>query len=229
MQQEKVQYRIDVHDVPAPFKEVMKQYEQFLNAENQDMNDEDVRNKLGEEWCYLYDELCGKLTYIVNNGEEKKICYSLQDLTGDGVPEMIMGFNNKPRVIYYYSKDNGVSMEFASDYYVMNLYEGGIVEYRSAGIHSTTTYMKFKSQLGKWECVERLAELWDSEKKKYDTYYHLTKEQEISETEAYIERSITEEEYFQIKERYTTEAIELEWRQLVLPEEEAVLVNNDNY
>lgn len=47
--------------MPEPFIEVLRQYEQFMNADKQDLNDEDVREEIDSadgKWRYLYDELC---------------------------------------------------------------------------------------------------------------------------------------------------------------------------
>ena len=46
-------------DMPEPFIEVLRQYEEFMNADNQNLNDEDVQKKINSvdgEWRYLYDE-----------------------------------------------------------------------------------------------------------------------------------------------------------------------------
>lgn len=143
-------------DVPEHFIEVLKQYEAFMNAENQDLNDESVRSKLeGGEWQYLYMELCGCWQSVLEREgvaiAADEFAYSLVDLTGDRELELVMGQGNNPCVIYYYSDKDGIKTECTSSYFTMTLYEGGIIEYVSGGVDYTTTYLQFSEDTEAWE------------------------------------------------------------------------------
>ena len=154
--------------MPEPYIDVLRQYEQFLNADNQDFTDESVRNKLyGGEWEDLYDELCGSLLYYINRDTGENIGdvfhYSLTDITGDGFPELVIAWRDIPEVIYYYSETNGIGREFGSSYYTMTIYENGIVEYFSGRRYSSTTYLQFQENVGDWVVLDILESenTWD--------------------------------------------------------------------
>lgn len=50
-------------DLPQPYVEVLNHYEEFMNADNRDVNDESVQKKLwGGEWKDLCDEVCMPLS-----------------------------------------------------------------------------------------------------------------------------------------------------------------------
>ena len=214
VQPEDVQRQWQVYiqpDMPEPFIEVLKQYEDFTNADVQDINDENVRAKLGDEWWYLYDELC-------MHGTE--IRYSLTDLTGDGFPELIMGiyvdytgiyddYFDKvyPKVVYYISPTEGIKMEFTSSYFSMDFYEGGIIEHISAGVNYTITYLRFQEETESWELADRIIVDWDP-RDDSESYYRGVNTADFSDS---VNEPMSEEEYREIVERYTTEAVELEW------------------
>ena len=191
-------------DMPDPFIEVLKQYEDFMNADLQDINDENVRAKLGAEWWYLYDELC-------MHGME--IRYSLTDLTGDGFPELIMGFYGDyfdkvyPKVVYYISLTEGIKMEFTSSYFSMDFYEGGIIEHISGGVDYTITYLRFQEETESWELVDCIIVNWDSQDDS-ESYYRGVNTADFSDPD---NEPMSGEEYQDIVERYTAESVELEW------------------
>ena len=208
-------------DMPEPFIEVLKQYEDFTNADVQDINDENVRAKLGDEWWYLYDELC-------MHGTE--IRYSLTDLTGDGFPELIMGiyvdytgiyddYFDKvyPKVVYYISPTEGIKMEFTSSYFSMDFYEGGIIEHISAGVNYTITYLRFQEETESWELADRIIVDWNSQDDS-ESYYRGVNTADFSDP---ANEPMSEEEYREIVERYTAEPVELEWIPLFGGEESA--------
>ena len=123
---------------PKVYWDIIDQYNEIIEADVDDMGQEAVQQKFlkGGEWEFVWDELYA-------GGNPDKICYSLEDLTGDGFPEMIMGLEAggywlegqfiesyfEPYVIYYYNLDNEIEMGIAkTKWYKMCLYEGGIVE-----------------------------------------------------------------------------------------------------
>jgi len=202
-------------DMPQPYIEVLKQYEQFMNAKNQNINDESVQAKLwGGEWKYLYDELCGAWTSFLNSesaeNPEDVFHYALKDITGDGFPEMIMAYKDIPDVIYNYSAANGIGMECLTSYYTMTIYENGIVEYVSGGAYSSTTYLRFQEETGEWVIADIIAveSTWDTVSKEWNdiNYYTGTWDGngELTET-------ISEAEYLRIQEKYVTEPMAFEW------------------
>lgn len=186
-------------DMPQPYVEVLKQYEQFINADIQDINDDSVLEKLGGEWKYLYDEL-----YLYMSSSYMNCSYALADLTGDGYPEMIMGYGNIPDVIYTYSETSGIGMEFASSYYDMTIYQTGIIEYISGGMNYSTTYLQYQEDLEKWTVVDSLMLMNGTE------YYSGS-----WTSDGVLDTEITEEEYLQIQEKYASEPMEFEWIPLV--------------
>lgn len=199
--------------MPQPYIEVLKQYEQFINANVQDINDDSVIEKFGNEWEYLYNELCMFMSPCGTN-----IYYALTDLTGDGYPEMILAYEiaheNYLEVIYNYSETYGIGMECATSYYQMTIYQNCIVEYISGGVNYSTTYLQYQDDLETWVVADRISiyNEWDSVNKKMTgiKYYggNWT-------SGGVLDTEITEEEYLQIQEKYVTEPMEFEWIPLV--------------
>lgn len=203
-------------DVPEHFVEVLRQYEQFMNADEQNLNDEDVRKKIDSadgEWRYLYDELCGVWTRAVwKRGEEDVIGYSLKDLTGDGYPELVMGYylskdTISPQVVYYYSPTEGIKMECLSSYYNMVLHKGGIIEYISGGATYTKTYLRFQEESESWEKKACVVVDWD-----YNTHsvrgYYWGEDLRGALTD---NKPMSKEDYQKIMAQYATEPPQLEW------------------
>ena len=212
-------------DMPEPYIEVLKQYEQAMNSGVEDFNDEEVMDKfnlIDGEWRYLYDLYCRRLVWQVEHDEaDDHFRYSLKDLTGDGFPELILGYyldsldETTPEVVYYYSETEGIKMECLSDYYDMALYEGGIIEYISGGVTYTKTYLQFQEETESWELAVCVIVDWDPDTDSDRGYYwgddvggYLTDNEPMSE-----------EEYQKIMAQYATEPVELEWTSLVLSEQ----------
>ena len=206
--------------MPEPFIEVLRQYEQFMNADIQNLNDEDVREKIDSvdgKWRYLYDELCGSWLAAAWRGEEDVIRYSLEDLTGDGYPELVMGYCRSsddavyPEVVYYYSRTEGIRMECLSSYYTMELYEDGVILYVSGGAAYTETFIQFQEEAECWQQVACIAVDCDYETDSVRGYYwgddvsgNLTGN-----------RPMSAEEYQKIIAQYAAEPVALEWTSLI--------------
>ena len=199
---EQIQWQVNIcPDMPQPYIEVLKQYEQFMNADNQNLNDESVLAKFGSEWEYVYDELC---IYMPSQGIYYN--YALADLTGNGFPEMVIASGDIPYIIYNYSETSGIGMEFTTSYYDMTIYQNGIVEYVSAGMYSSTTYVQFQEDVDAWVVIDRIAvDLID------DAYYGGN-----WGSDGELDTEITEEEYLRIQEKYVTDPMEFEWIPLFL-------------
>lgn len=179
-------------DVPKHFIKVLKQYESFMNAENQDLNDESVQSKLeGGDWQYLYMELCGAWQSVLEREgvviAADEFCYSLVDLTGDCKPELVMGQGNNPCVIYYYSDKDGIKMECTSSYYTMTLYEDRIIKYLSGGVDYTTTYLQFSEDTEAWEAKTEIEEKYIAEPLQLEWLPLLTKSSLSEEIEASVQ------------------------------------------
>lgn len=210
-------------DMPEPFMDVLRQYEEFMNADKQDLNDENVREKIDSvdgEWRYLYAELCGAWLSAVSHGKEDAICYSLEDLTGDRYPELVMGYYFSlddtilPKVVYYYSPTEGIKMECLSSYYTMVLYEDSVIEYISGGITYTETYLQFQEETESWQQVVCVAVDWDYETDSVRGYYWVDDVRRLTDN-----RPMSVEEYQKIIAQYATEPVELEWTSLILSSE----------
>lgn len=208
---EQKQWKVNIcSDMPEPYIDVLMQYEQFMNADNQDLNDESVRSKFrGGEWKDLYDELCASWSTFTENSYH----YALKDLTGDDFPEMIIAYKDTPEVIYHYSETKGMGMECATSYFHMTIYENGIVEYVSAGTYSSTTYLQFQEDVGEWVVQEIIAckETRDDSGKWINEAYYTGD----WDGNGRLTDTISEAEYLQIKENYVTEPMQFEWFPLI--------------
>ena len=211
-------------DMPEPFIEVLKLYEEFMNSDIPEPNNDDAWNELWDEfqkvdgkWWYLSDELClrlmSRMKDPVKEGEEEAFRYSLTDLTGDGFPELIMGYysdlfdEDYLYVVYYYSETEGIKKEWHTSYFSMSLYEGGIIEYISAGAYGTITYLQFQEETESWEQVACIIEYRNAQSDD-DKYYRGVNTADFSDPD---NEPMSEEEYREIVERYTAEPVELEW------------------
>ncbi len=205
---------------PKVYWDIIDQYNEIIEADVDDMGQEAVQQKFlkGGEWEFVWDELYA-------GGNPDKICYSLEDLTGDGFPEMIMGLEAggywlegqfiesyfEPYVIYYYNSDNEIEMGIAkTKWYKMCLYEGGIVELIGSGVSEPRIYAKFASDSEKWDTVAMIGIEWDYENGKKTGYY----QEEVNETDQINHKMISEKEYLSIIEKYTGAPIRLEWEKI---------------
>lgn len=198
-------------DMPECYIDVLRQYEQFMNADNQDLNDESVQAKLwGGEWNDLYDELCGAWAYSSKKNEADAVHYALTDITGDGFPELIMARGDTPYVVYHYSEKNGIGKECWSSYFTMTIYKNGIMEYVSGGAYSSTTYLQFQEDAQEWVVLDIIASesTWDSANQEWIDEKYYTGEWDDG---GRLTDTISEEEYLQIQEKYVTEPMTFEW------------------
>ncbi len=213
--QEQTRWRVNkCPDLPKPYIEVLEHYEEFMNADNRNINDESVQTKLwGGEWKDLYDELCASLLSWESETEDF-FFYALKDLTDDGFPEMVIAYKDIPYIIYTYNEDGGIGMEHASSYFKMTIYDNKVIEYVSGGMYSSTTYLQFQEDTCGWVVVDTIAYsgTWDSAT------------QSMTDTEFYggewdgsgrLDTQISEEEYQQIRQKYVTKPMTFEWIPLV--------------
>ena len=205
-------------DMPEPFIEVLKQYEEFMNTDIQILNEDawwDEFNTVDGERGDLLWELCGNLMSLLKGSAEESDIesyrYSLTDLTGDGFPELIMGYysdlfdEDYLYAVYYYSETEGIKMEYWSSYFSMSLYEDGIIEYISGGMDYTMRYYRFQEETESWEQAACIIVDWEDDR---ETYYWGVNTADFSDPD---NKPMSEEEYNEIIEKYTAKPVELEW------------------
>ncbi len=230
-----MRWQIYIHpDVPWSLKEVLIQYELAMNVGADGVyiygGDDDVREKAGIEGPYYIDlELYGAWCAAVENGWDSTICYSLRDLTGDGIPELIMGNGNSEsvyiRVIYEYTAQGDIRVMDSSTYYDMTLYEGDILEYVSGGVAYTITYWQFSQKQQDWRIVEALGMEWDYENsREVGPYRQIITDGEYAEKEI-----ISEEEFERIRAQYPQREMELQWYSLTSPGWHILTASNELY
>ena len=199
--------------VPDVFMEVLKQYLQIPVGTNlySDMYWEKVTQG---DWKDVYEYL----------GGAENICYSLSDLTNDGFPELIMGSYTNADVVHldgekvfqvqgsgwensyvwiyvvYYYNGNEVKQVCECEGNRIELYENGIIHYSGGGVSQPMQYLQFQT---------------DTED--YETGAYIELKIENGKVTGYLKAvgdnymEITEDEYHQIVEQYTTSPVELEW------------------
>lgn len=169
------------------------------------------------KWRYLYDELCGLWLSAAWRGEEDVIRYNLEDLTGDGYPELVMGYCRSsddavyPKVVYYCSQTEGIRMECLSSYYTMELYEDGVILYVSGGAAYTETFIQFQEEAECWQQVACIAVDWDYETDSVRGYYW----GDDVRGDLTGNRPMSAEEYQKIIAQYAAEPVALEWTSLI--------------
>lgn len=230
-----MRWQIYVHpDVPQPLTEVLKQYELVMNVGTDGVyiyvGDDEVREKAGIEGPYYIDlELYGAWCGDVENGWDRTICYSLRDLTGDGIPELIMGNGDSEsayiRVVYECTAEGDIRVMDSSTYYDMTLYEGDIIEYVSGGVAYTITYWQFSQKEQDWRIVEALGIEWDYENAREVGPYR----QIITDGEYAGKEMISEKEFERIRAQYTQKEMEFEWYSLTSPSWHIPVASNELY
>lgn len=131
-----LQWQIYIHpDVPGS----LEQYELAMNAEtgrrySEYGTVEEILKKSGITGpCYVDDEIYGAWHTAVEAGWDSSICYGLQDLTGDSIPELIMGIGTPESVhikaIYEDTAQGEIRMTGSGSCREMALHQEGFPEY----------------------------------------------------------------------------------------------------
>lgn len=221
------QWQVYIHpDVPEPLTEVLEQYEKVMKA---DFTLDDLWDRKSDKWeglgieeLYVYDEVYCWWPYATED-RDISIGYSLEDLTDDGIPELIMGvgyYHDEtlkfvPRIMYYVGEKGDIQAMETTPYFDMTMYEGGIVEYVSGGVDYTITYYQYSQETQDFELAEALGAHWDNENRVGVEPYRENREI-ITEGE-YAREMLSEKEFQRIREQYTQKKIELEWFPLCRP------------
>lgn len=219
-------------DVPEALAEVLKQYERAMRAEvvpdalEYPTSAEKGTDKEGATRLnYVYDEVYVHWYYADEEERGNAICYSLQDLTGDGVPELILGNSHHDiRIVYYCGEAGDICFVESTPYYTMTLYEGGVIEYASAGVDYTLNYLQFSAQEQDWRVVESLGAHWDFEHQRNEEPYRQIADGASGESEP-----LSEEEFQEIIDRYTREKVELQWFSLGSPDWHIPVASGEKY
>ena len=149
--------------------------------------------------------------------EHKSLCYALADLADDGSVELVIGVKFEGEyiifTIYSYDGDSIYCADTGSDG-VRTLYETGIYEVY-AGMRGVALfdYYQFMEDQRQAEFVIGLTQDYEDEKyyknMEAERKYYKNMEPENSDN---IE--ITEEEFWEIREQYEKNTIELDWQEL---------------
>lgn len=218
------QWQVYIHpDVPEPLVEVLEQYEKVMKA---DFTLDDLWDNGAYNWegsGYVYDEVYCYWPYATEEDWDISIGYSLEDMTGDGIPELIMGggyYHDEtlkfvPMIMYYVGEAGDIQSMETSPYFDMTMYEGGIVEYVSGGVDYTITYYQYSQETQDFELAEALGVHWDNENRVDVEPYR--ENREIITDGEYAREMLSEEEFQRIREQYTQKKIELEWFPLCRP------------
>lgn len=222
------QWQVYIHpDVPEPLMEVLEQYEKVMKA---DFTLDDLWDRKSDKWeglgieeLYVYDEVYCHWPYATEEDWDICIGYSLEDLTGDGIPELIMGggyYHDDmlvygPMIMYYVGEAGDIQFMESTPYFDMTMYEGGIVEYVSGGVDYTITYYQYSQETQDFELAEALGAHWDNENG-VDVELYRENGQIITDGE-YAREMLSEEQFQRIREQYTRKKIELEWFPLCRP------------
>lgn len=218
------QWQVYIHpDVPEPLVEVLEQYEKVMK---EDFTLDDLWDSGAYNWegsGYVYDEVYCYWPYATEEDWDISIGYSLEDMTGDGIPELIMGvgyYHDEtlkfvPMIMYYVGEKGNIQTMETTPYFDMTMYEGGIVEYVSGGVDYTITYYQYSQETQDFELAEALGAHWDNENG-VDVEPYRENGQIITDGE-YAREMLSEEEFQRIREQYTQKKIELEWFPLCRP------------
>ena len=218
-------------DMPEVFKEVLRQFEEFFNEFVKDQSFENVWEKVDltdSEWGYMFEELCGgwhrRLTYDGEKTAEEYLRYSLTDLTGDGFPELIMGYyladndNTYSQAVFYYNESEGTKMRYVTTYDAIALYEGGIIEYISGGFNYSVDYTQFQEDTKEWISIDSflVEAVIDGEDVSDGANYYRQEDggDFVYGDLTYVQ--ISEEEYTRITDSYTQRPVEMEWTSLII-------------
>lgn len=106
-------------------------------------------------------------------------------------------------IIYYYNEDQGriIMVHISGGYYILNLYESGVVTQEDGDGNGIIAYYQFQPDIKWWELI-----IWRKlDREENPRYYRYSGE------ESDVTEEVPEEEARQIIDQLTKERIELEW------------------
>lgn len=199
-------------DIPREYYKVLEQYEDILKEEYLNLNDCMEKFYVGGEWEYVNMEL-----YVA--GWDDGIYYSLYDLTGDGFPELLMGWMDSVETVYWpyvmYTVGDGETIENYTFGAMPTVVcdNGAIITY---GHVEYVMIMQFQADTGQWRYVDVWSEdnvnVWSEERPK-DTkrYYSREFEGEYTLEKGEQKEEISQMDYNRIIDQYKTTSVMLEW------------------
>lgn len=190
----------------AIYKDLLSEYERVM---------EDT-TYTEEQWsANIYDHV---KRYI---GKEK-LYYCVKDMAEDGKPELILGVMRKeefeisgkryakecaPFIIYTYSNE-GPEWASISEEYIMTLYKDGVVELISGGVDMHFMYQQIaKDQM----FAKNLDIIVERQYEDENPYYYKYKIENGEHIYGEYEE-LSEEDFYKIRNQYTTQKEELDWK-----------------
>ena len=144
--------------------------------------------------------------------EDYELCYSLKDLTDDGMDELIIGLLHEgkyiPNIIYGYKKGEVVWLMGIMER-PLTIYEKGVVkcEWGAAG-RGYHTYYELQKYLERTKFLDEVSDIpknWGGGQEE-GMFYYRSIGKSLGE-----EEEITEEEFWGIRNKYEATQVELEW------------------
>ena len=144
--------------------------------------------------------------------EDYELCYSLKDLTDDGMDELIIGLLHEgkyiPNIIYGYKKGEVVWLMGIMER-PLTIYKKGVVkcEWGAAG-RGYHIYYELQKYLERTKFLDEVSDIpknWGGGQEE-GMYYYRSIGKSLGE-----EEEITEEEFWDIRNKYETTQVELEW------------------
>ena len=199
-------------DIPKAYYKVLKQYEDILKEKNLNINDCMEKFYVGGEWEYVDMEL-----YVA--GWDDGIYYSLYDLTGDGFPELLMGWMDSVETVYWpyvmYTVGDGETIEKYTFGAMPTVVcdNGAIITY---GHVEYVMIMQFQVDTGQWRYVDVWSEdnvnVWSEERPEdIKRYYSSEFEGEYTLEKGEQKEEISQMDYNRIIDQYKTTPVMLEW------------------
>lgn len=199
--------------VPEHFQKVLRQYEQILRITGDMDYDSAAQEFWGGvcdgDWEYVDD-------YLYELGRMTNVYYCLADISGDGVPEMIMGQKSAydeewyPYILYYYDGRDVRSDFPTAGRYKLTFYTNGLLEYEDTFFDY---FCQFQQEEQRWECIT-LIQFELSEEKIFRNHSLDYIEIDLEHLDSCLLEEISQEEYQRITEQYRTTPAELEWTAL---------------
>lgn len=197
-----IQWENTDYERAAMYRTVLEEYERATKD----------KSYTEEQWENIYDCVIGDRQYL-----KAAIYYGIEDITGDGTAELIIGVgkdNCYPYIIYSY-EDGIISKSCLAEKYSMTIYEKGFIELATGGVETHYMYYQLKRNSIKAEYLVDISV--NSLEDNYYIYENSNK------------REITEEEFQNIRNRYIGSPLDINWELLegFWNLEDTVLVEED--
>lgn len=153
---------------------------------------------------------------------EKQLYYCIKDLAGDGKPELILGVMREEELeisdtiyeagyepfIIYACDGSEIYWAGISEEYIMTIYKNGIIELISSGVDMHFMYQQIEKGEVSAKSLDIIVQRQITDEEPY--YYKYKMENGEYVYGKYEE--LSREEFYKIRNQYTAEKEELEWR-----------------